>query len=228
MSTAVPTVPLRPGKAAGPILVRALLWLALAAAAALAVRFLLRDAVKYFATPTAATFGDFWPRRGALWLHIGCSAAALIVGSLQFWTALRMRAFRVHRWTGRLYAAAIAVAASSALYLAWKTSLGWPFGVPLAVTATLWLASTALAVTAIRARRVQRHREWVARSYALTFFFVWIRFLYDLPGVQRLGTDAQVGAITAWASLVISLAAAEVVIRARLLAPARRRAARPA
>lgn len=36
----------------------------------------------------------------------------------------------------------------------------------------LWFATTVAAFIAIRRRRMQEHREWMIRSFALAFFFV--------------------------------------------------------
>jgi predicted membrane protein DUF2306 len=212
MSTTAVRIKPAAGSPAGNVAVRVAATVIVLALAALALRFFVRDALKYVHVDPA-TFGDFWPRRVPLTLHVAAGSLALFIGPLQFWTGLRRIAPAVHRWTGRVYLACILVGVAMALYLAWKTSGGWTFGLPLAVTATIWAAATGTALAYIRARDVRRHRAWMVRSYALTFFFVFIRGLYDVPGFEQLGTESQVAAVSAWLSLAISLAAAEIAIR---------------
>ena len=65
--------------------------------------------------------------------------------------------------------------ASRALYLAVFVPAaddGWMNGASLMTLAIFWLVSTGMTYLAIRNRRIQTHKEWMIRSYVLTFFFV--------------------------------------------------------
>jgi Predicted membrane protein (DUF2306) len=78
--------------------------------------------------------------------------------------------------------------------------------------AGLWLATTVIAYVHIRAHHVQRHREWMIRSYALAAFFItfslWDPFLAALPL-----PPASAFAIAVLLGWLVNLAAAEVWIR---------------
>ena len=57
-------------------------------------------------------------------------------------------------------------------------------GASLVTLAIFWLVSGGMAYLAIRNRRVQMHKEWMIRSYVLTFFFVNARLWPDLPFIR--------------------------------------------
>ena len=45
---------------------------------------------------------------------------------------------------------------------------------------TAWIITTSMAVLAIRGRNVIQHREWMLRSYTVTFAFVIFRLVVDM------------------------------------------------
>ena len=72
--------------------------------------------------------------------------------------------------------------------------------------AAAWIVCTATAVIAARNRQIAVHRQWMARSYAVTFTFVSSRVLNLVPSYwSHLGdTLAAVGVIAfTLASIVI-------------------------
>ena len=185
--------------------------------ATLALRFIVRDALRYF-TLDEHTFGRFWPRRAYLVPHIAGGMTALLLGPFQFWSGLRNRALGVHRWTGRLYLTGILLAASNAFYLAFfipESDGGWMNGVSLFMLAAVWLASGAMAYVAIRNGRVQIHKEWMIRSYVLTFSFVNFRWWIDLPFISTIGTRVELIATIGWLGWTLPLFVTELVLQWR-------------
>jgi hypothetical protein len=64
------------------------------------------------------------------------------------------------------------------------------------------------------------HKEWMVRSYLVTFAFVWFRFIQDnLPGLTaRMGSSGDDAASSvAWLSWTVPLAVYEVVLQGRRL-----------
>src|SRR5262245_8817520 len=59
-----------------------------------------------------------------LLVHVGTASLALLIGPFQFWTALRTRIPRLHRWAGRLYVAGCVAAGLSGFVLALGASTG--------------------------------------------------------------------------------------------------------
>jgi hypothetical protein len=83
----------------------------------------------------------------------------------------------VHRVVGRLYALSVVVGSITGVALAW----GRP-GLPgTSMQAAAWMVCTGAAVIAARNRQVTVHRQWMARSYAVTFTFISSRILNLVP-----------------------------------------------
>jgi hypothetical protein len=90
----------------------------------------------------------------------------------------------------------------------------WAWGFALLVMATAWFTSAAMAFYAIVRGRVQVRKEWMARTYVVTFAFVTIRVLNDYYPADRL--PARDRAVTyAWASWVLPLLFTELVLQLR-------------
>lgn len=149
-----------------------------------------------------------------LMVHISAMMFALLAGPFQFLRVLRQRHLSFHRLLGRVYIGGAIVGALSGLYLAPSTASGAVSDVGFALLGLGVLISTTVAVLRIREGKVQSHREWMTRSYALIFGAVMLR-VYLLP-LQSLVGDHAGYAITAWAAWVPNLFVAEWLIRSRL------------
>ena len=115
--------------------------------------------------------------RGLLIPHTLCGTFALLAGPLQFSTRFRQRHLRLHRVLGRMYFVSVILGAFTGITLA----AGRP-GLPgTAMQGTAWIICTTAAVVAARNRQIAVHRQWMARSYAVTFTFVSSRVLNLVP-----------------------------------------------
>jgi uncharacterized membrane protein len=138
-------------------------------------------------------------------MHITGGMIALLVGPSQFWTGFRVRFARLHRFTGFVFLAAVAVGSIGAYHLAYSTTFGRGFGFALAAMATAWVTTTGVAYYAILKRRIQIHKEWMALAYVVTFSFVTFRIFEDYDPTCRL-QPADVRAVSiAWASVTVPL-----------------------
>lgn len=148
---------------------------------------------------------------GPLLLHITGGVVALAVGPWQFVQGLRSRHPTVHHWMGRTYVAAALAAGVGGLLMA-PLTLGGPLAhLGFAMLALLLLLTTARAFVAIRRREIVIHRAWMIRSYALVFAAVTFRSW--LGGLLSAGLPYdQVYAVGAWASWLINLYVAELLI----------------
>ena len=150
--------------------------------------------------------------------HFGGSALALAIGGFQLHPCLRRRFNALHRWMGRLYVLGVAVAGSAGLYMAWHANGGVPGKLGFALLAIAWLLCTARGYLCIRARKIDAHRRWMIRSYALTFAAVTLR-LY-IPASQAAGIPFETAyPVIAWLCWVPNLLVAELFARG-LPAPA--------
>ena len=115
--------------------------------------------------------------RGLLIPHTVCGTFALLAGPFQFSSRLRQRYLKLHRIVGWLYFASVILGALTGIILA----TGRP-GLPgTLMQGGAWIVCTAVAVIAARNHQIAVHRQWMARSYAVTFTFVSSRVLNLVP-----------------------------------------------
>jgi uncharacterized membrane protein len=109
--------------------------------------------------------------------HTVCGVAALLAGPMQFWSRLRRRHLKFHRILGRIYVISVFIGAFTGIALA----AGRP-GLPgTSMQAAAWIVCTTAAFITARNRQIAQHRQWMARSYAVTFTFVSSRVLNLWP-----------------------------------------------
>jgi uncharacterized membrane protein len=109
--------------------------------------------------------------------HTVCGVAALLAGPMQFWPRLRRRHLKFHRILGRIYVISVFIGAFTGIALA----AGRP-GLPgTSMQAAAWIVCTTAAFITARNRQIAQHRQWMARSYAVTFTFVSSRVLNLWP-----------------------------------------------
>ena len=156
-----------------------------------------------------------------LWVHAGLAATALITGPWQFLPRVRARWPQVHRWTGRVYIFACLVGGFAGLLLASGSTAGPVARAGFGLLAVVWMGVNAQGLRLALTGRYAEHRQWMIRSFALTFGAVTLR-LY-LPVGQALGLDfLTIYRATAWISWIPNLLLAELYLRGL---PRRHRAA---
>lgn len=145
----------------------------------------------------------------AVWGHVLFAPVALALAPLQLSAGLRARRPALHRWSGRLYALSILIAAVAALALL-PGSIASTFARSgFGTLAVLWIATTALGIAAARRGDFARHRIWMTRSVALTFAAVTLRVIMA-PLMASGWTVAETYEVTAWGSWLLSLGVLEV------------------
>ena len=171
------------------------LWTATVLAAAIALtayRYLLPGMPGAPANVLANQFA----RTGALVLHAGVSATALLLGALQFFPRIRTRWPAWHRRAGTVYVICCMIGGVAALLLALGTSAGPIGSAGFGLLGLLWLGTTAQAWRYAKARDFVRHRRWMTRSYALTFAAVTLRLYLPVVFIAHLNPDVGYRAIS--------------------------------
>jgi uncharacterized membrane protein len=156
-----------------------------------------------------------------LWVHAGLAATALIAGPWQFIPGLRAKRPRVHRWTGRVYIFCCLVGGVAGLLLASGSTAGPIARAGFGLLAIVWLFVNANGLRLAMTGRYAEHRQWMIRSFALTFGAVTLRIYMPLAAVMGLDPLMAYRAI-AWLAWVPNLMLAELYLRG---APGRRTAA---
>jgi uncharacterized membrane protein len=190
----------------------------------LAVKFVLQNALGYLHWD-AARYGRYWPVRQWMLLHVVGGMVALLCGPLQLWSGLRGTAGRWHRWRGRLYATGVLAGCAGAFWIALTRPAFPGLGVALTALGAAWLATTLVAVVAIKRGDVEQHKQWMIRSYVVTFAFVTFRFWFDLPVLTSLSVPDRYAAI-GWLCWVAPLMVTELILQARAHFASRPAAAR--
>ena len=109
--------------------------------------------------------------------HSLAGTLALLIGPINFSSRIRQRYLRLHRVLGKVYVVAVFVGAFTGISLA----AGRP-GLPgTTMQAAAWVVCTTAAFITARNRQIVQHRQWMARSYAVTFTFVSSRVLNLWP-----------------------------------------------
>ncbi len=177
-------------------------------------KFIINDALPYFGLEKE-TFGHYWIVKWPLVGHICGGVLALLIGPFQFSKAFRNRFITTHRWLGRIYLTAILIGTISATYMAWTTGIqvnfSWAFS--LQMLAFAWLVTASMAYISVMKGRLLQHKEWMIRSYVVTFAFVNFRWLSNLPiANQLMSTFEERGPTIIWLSWTIPLLIAEIVL----------------
>ncbi len=109
--------------------------------------------------------------------HTLAGMCALLIGPINFSSRMRARFLKLHRSLGLVYVASVFVGSFTGIALA----AGRP-GLPgTSMQAAAWMVCTTAAFIAAHNRQITVHRQWMIRSYAVTFTFVSSRVLNLWP-----------------------------------------------
>jgi uncharacterized membrane protein len=115
--------------------------------------------------------------RNLLIPHTLAGIFALLIGPINFSSRIRQRHLQLHRILGRIYVISVFVGSFTGIALA----AGRP-GLPgTSMQAAAWMVCTTAAFITALNRQITQHRQWMARSYAVTFTFVSSRVLNLWP-----------------------------------------------
>lgn len=166
-----------------------------------------------------------WNRHAPVWHHYEsfkwyllphglAGACAILLGPMQFSDRLRQRFTRLHRVVGRIYVAGAFLVAPLGTYIQYyEERMGAPrsFSVAAAVDAVLLMLTTGIAFFFIRQRKIQQHRQWMTRSFAVALVFLEVRVVLGVTGWERLGVAATETVV--WSCLAFSILAADIVLQ---------------
>jgi len=193
---------------------RVLLWLLWALVLAGGAFFLLTNVPQYLVW-NEATYGFYWPRAGYLLPHILGGLVAMVIGPFQFWPRIRNTYPRLHRMCGRVYLASIVVGATAGMVMAATTSRNFAYASGLFSLGAVWLLTSGMAFLAIRRRNFVQHKQWMIRSYVVTFAFVTFRLINNLMASLAIGEPRDRIAIISWACWALPLLVTELVIQGK-------------
>lgn len=173
---------------------------------------------------------DFWMRKkdkiddeiwaASLYLHVIGSLSAILIGPFQLLPAFRNRFLKTHRLLGKIYISAILfLGFPTGMYMAFYANGGFWASIGFGILSLLWLFSTYLAYSHIKKQNIPAHKNWMIRSYAITFAAVTLRLWTGiLP--HDFGLDLHTTIVAAaWLSWIPNLIVAEIIIYLQGLTP---------
>jgi hypothetical protein len=85
------------------------------------------------------------------------------------------------------------------------------FSIAAAADAALWMITTGIAIVFIFKGKVQEHRQWMTRSFAVAIVFLEVRVIGGLGGWENL--DAHANETIVWCCLAFSILSADLVLQ---------------
>lgn len=145
-------------------------------------------------------------------VHAITGGIALLVGPIQFNRQLLRKRRDLHRLLGKLYVVSIWLTSIGAFWSALFFDVTVVSKIGFFLLAILWFSTTTIAYNRIRHRQVKAHREWMFRSFALSFFFV--TFNIWVPGLAGTSLPAEISyPLAVFLSWGLNLLVAEIWIR---------------
>jgi len=154
--------------------------------------------------------------------HGLAGACALLLAPMQFSDRLRRRFAKLHRVVGRIYIGGVVIAAPFGFYIQYfqeRTGAARSFSFAAATQATTWIVTTLIALAFIRLGKVEQHRRWMTRSFAIALIFLEVRVVLGVTGWENLGGN--VSETVVWACNVFALLAADIALQVQELLRAR-------
>ncbi|MFJ7726773.1 DUF2306 domain-containing protein [Neobacillus sp. NPDC097160] len=108
--------------------------------------------------------------------HILLGTISLAIGPFQL-TKKSQQNPRLHKMLGKIYAVAIFINILMVPYLSLSATGGIGTTIAFLVLNLLWLWTTSMGVIRATQRKIKAHKEWILRSYAITWVFVTFRIV---------------------------------------------------
>ena len=159
----------------------------------------------------------YHPFRWWLLPHGIAGACAILLGPLQFSDRLRQRFTKLHRVVGRIYITGALVLAPLGAYIQYFNERnGGPrsFTIAAGVDAALLMVTTLIAFAFILNGKVQQHRQWMTRSFAVSLIFLEVRVIQGVFGLEKIPGATET---IVWCCVAFSVLAGDIVIQAQEL-----------
>jgi uncharacterized membrane protein len=184
----------------------------------LMIAYVLQHNESFLIHPKDPVWQHYHPFRWWLLPHGLAGACAIFLGPLQFSDRLRQRFTKLHRVVGRIYIVGALVLAPLGAYIQYfQERMGAPrsFTIAAAVDAFLLMTTTGIAFAFILNGKVQQHRQWMTRSFAVAIVFLEVRVILGTTGWERLGIAATETVV--WTCLAFSVLAGDIAIQVQEL-----------
>ncbi|WP_246362928.1 DUF2306 domain-containing protein [Paenibacillus alba] len=152
-----------------------------------------------------------------LYAHIITAVLALVIGPFQlFLKPTSLKRVKRHRMLGYTYVLSVSISGLVSVYLSLYATGGWVAGLGFLLLDVLWVSVTWISVNKVAVLGdIQAHKEWMLRSYALTFAAVTLRLWLPVLLILYDGSFIAAYHVVAWLCWIPNLLFIETVIRFR-------------
>lgn len=152
--------------------------------------------------------------RVAFYTHVFSSIFTLLAGFTQFSGYVLKHHKKLHRIMGRIYVFDILfINFPAGMIMAWYANGHLPSKIAFIILDFLWFGFTLKAVIEARKRNIIVHKQYMIRSYALTFSAITLRTWKLLLSSSFVIAPLTLYMIDAWIGFVPNLLLAEWIIR---------------
>ena len=177
--------------------------------------FVIKNVPRYFIFTPQSYGAYYWAKASWLFPHVVSGVLAAVLGPLQFWPRLRRDYLPFHRIAGRVYGVTVLIGAVASMGMASKVGADEAaYALGLTGLALAWLTTTGMAIAAVRRKNLIQHKQWMIRSYVVTFAFVTFRLADDIMNAGHILSEHERSALLAWACWAVPLLVTEVALQA--------------
>jgi uncharacterized membrane protein len=186
-----------------------------------------KDDVQFLAFKQAYIHNPVW--KTAFYIHVFSAVVALLAGFTQFSSEILRDSPKLHRLVGKIYIVNIlCINFPVGLIMGFYANGGLVGKTAFLTLDVLWFYFTLKAYTSVRQRKFAEHKNYMIRSYALTFSAFTLRsWKFVLSNLFPAFPLPELYLIDSWLGFLPNLAIAEIVIRSKSRVSARKPSSTP-
>ncbi len=186
-----------------------------------------QDDVQFLALKQAYIHNPVW--KTAFYIHVFSAVVALLAGFTQFSKEILRENPKLHRLIGKIYVVNIlCINFPVGLIMGFYANGGLIGKAAFLTLDVLWFTFTLKAYLTARQRRFAEHKNYMIRSYALTFSAFTLRsWKLILSNLFPAFPLPELYLIDSWLGFVPNLAVAEILIRSKSFLSARKPSSKP-
>jgi uncharacterized membrane protein len=177
--------------------------------------YVLNHNERFLINAADPVWAHYQPFRWWLLPHGLAGASALILGPMQFSDRLRRRYIKLHRFVGWVYVSGALIAAPIGAFIQYRfderAGASRGFTIATIVDALLWMTTTGIALFFVLRGRVNLHRQWMTRSYAVALVFLEVRVISGIGGWDNSGPAATEAIV--WTCVALSLLFGDIAVQ---------------
>lgn len=150
-----------------------------------------------------------------MYVHVGFACLAMASGLINFSNRMFEKSRRFHRFNGYVYLVSVLLVVLTSGYMAPYATGGKISSMGFNALNLIWLFVTITALIQIKRKRIDRHRNWMIRSYAFCFTNLLIHLITSLVQQGFGMVYATSYTIGLYGSIALLIVIPEIIIRTK-------------